>query len=391
MTQPRGRLSLLLALTTTAVLLACLVVSLGAFTRLVHAGLGCPDWPGCYGHLTWPSSDKEVAAAEALFPESPVEQSKTWPEMVHRYFAGTLGLMVLAITILLLLESRRMKRACAGNIDRNSLPLKQALGICLVILVQAAFGMWTVTLKLWPQVVTAHLLGGFATLSLIWLLRLRLSDRLAQIKTAEERNEPPIEQLRPHHRPAQLSLLGHCFSALIIVVILQVALGGWTSANYAALACPDFPTCHGQWLPEADFQAGLNISQTIGPNYLGGLLDGPARTAIHFSHRLGALLVLIFTIACLYLSRPISSMTKYRWLLATVVAAQVGLGIANVVFSLPLSIAVAHNGVGALLLLTVITARYRLYHLAKAQSFAASSTKTTIRGIHHEPVSSSLP
>src|SRR5690554_6200543 len=154
------------ALLATA--LTTVVVILGAFTRLVDAGLGCPDWPGCYGHLTWPKGAEAVAAAEARFPEFPVEHDKTWPEMVHRYFASFLGLVILGIAIISWRKSK----------DENlEMPRKHALGLLILVVIQALFGMWTVTLKLWPQVVTAHLLGGFATLSLLWLLSQRYAGR----------------------------------------------------------------------------------------------------------------------------------------------------------------------------------------------------------------------
>src|SRR5690554_5406694 len=151
-----------------ATALASVVVILGAFTRLSDAGLGCPDWPGCYGHLTWPKSEAAVVLAEARFPDSPVEHDKTWPEMVHRYFAGLLGLVILGIAIV----SWRSTKS-----EGSELPRKHALGLLVLVVVQALFGMWTVTLKLWPQVVTAHLLGGFATLSLLWLLSQRYAGR----------------------------------------------------------------------------------------------------------------------------------------------------------------------------------------------------------------------
>ncbi|WP_317932824.1 COX15/CtaA family protein [Halioxenophilus sp. WMMB6] len=367
-------LQLALKLTTAAVLLACLVVSLGAFTRLSHAGLGCPDWPGCYGHLTWPSSAEEVASAEARFPESPVEQDKTWPEMVHRYCAGTLGLLVIAITLLI------FRAAYRQTDDGPTPPVKHALLICAVIVLQALFGMWTVTLKLWPQVVTAHLLGGFTTLTLIWLLRLRLK-ALCQGQTA------PVPAQRVHKGPLLAAL-----SALAVVVLLQIALGGWTSANYAALACPDLPTCHNQWLPQTDFKAGFNIAQAIGPNYLGGQLEGPARTAIHITHRAGAVLVTGLMLVCLWLLAAVPRLQRHAWGLAGLLTLQVSLGIGNVLLSLPLAIAVAHNGVAALLLMTVLTTLYRLQVPAavnapgRAHSSQPNLSQSHIGGARHEPV-----
>jgi cytochrome c oxidase assembly protein subunit 15 len=328
---------ILLVCAALAVALVMVVVILGAFTRLKDAGLGCPDWPGCYGHLTWPSSASEVAAAEARFPETPVEHDKTWPEMVHRYFASTLGLMILGIAIF----AWRWR-------TRSSLPLKLPIFLVLLVMVQGAFGMWTVTLKLWPQVVTAHLLGGFATASCLWLLVLRLSPWR------------PLPQV-----PPALKKMG--FAGLLLV-IAQIALGGWTSSNYAAIACPDLPTCHGVWWPPADYVQGFNIFQHVGPNYLGGLLDNHARTAIHFAHRLGAftvtLVLLILAVGLWRLGRPGRILAA---ILILALAVQVSLGISNVHWALPLPVAVAHNAFGLILLLVLISINYALYMPSKGE------------------------
>lgn len=318
-----------LALIGTA--LAVVVVVLGAFTRLTHAGLGCPDWPGCYGHLLWPNEGHEIEAANLAFPDTPVETDKTWPEMVHRYFAGMLMLLVAGMTYMFW-----RRRGHRGFIQSHIL-----LGL---IVLQAAFGMWTVTLKLWPQVVTAHLLGGMATLSVLWMLAERLRYR---------------KRLVPAHEFAALQRLRPLAVAAVIVVGLQIALGGWTSSNYAALACPDFPTCHGEWWPETDFSQGFNIAQQIGPNYLGGALEGDARTAIHLTHRIGAIIVTLLVGLLAILAWRAGSRRWAQGLLA-VLCLQVGLGIANVVMSLPLSIAVAHNAGAALLLLSLLTFCYRI-------------------------------
>lgn len=312
--------------------LALVVVILGAFTRLADAGLGCPDWPGCYGHLTWPDETHEIQAANAAFPNTPVDNSKTWPEMVHRYFAGTLLLLVAS---LLYLSWRRPKQRT----------FKHTHYLMGLIILQAAFGMWTVTLKLWPQVVTAHLLGGMATLSMLWLL-------VERMRHGE--NSSLNKKYHTLHKLLPLAIL----TALVITV--QIALGGWTSSNYAALACPDFPTCHGQWLPQADFRAGFNIFQQIGPNYLGGALESDARTAIHLSHRIGALLVTLMVVSLAYLTWREGS-RSWAIVLIALIALQVSLGIANVVMFLPLPIAVAHNAGAALLLLGILTFCYRIY------------------------------
>ncbi len=324
-----------------ATLLAVVVVVLGAYTRLVHAGLGCPDWPGCYGFLTVPDTPEEIRQAESLYPDAPVEVEKGWPEMVHRYVAGSLVLLVLGLVI----NAFRHRR-------EPGQPLWHPVFIFALILLQAAFGMWTVTLKLWPQVVTAHLLGGFATLTLLFLLTLRLSGK-------------SWERLRPSAALGKLRLLA---GLAIVVVVAQITLGGWISSNYAALACPDLPLCQGKVWPEMDFAEGFDITQAIGPNYLGGQLDGDARVAIHMAHRLGAiftalfLLMLIFA-ALKYAANAAVGNHQVRGVALAVLGIlilQLGLGLANVFFYLPLQVAVAHNFGGALLLLSVVALNYRL-------------------------------
>lgn len=312
-----------------ATILALMVVLLGAYTRLTHAGLGCPDWPGCYGFIGVPMSEHKQSLAEVRFPEAPVEVEKGWNEMIHRYCAGTLGLLILGLAV----QAVR-RRGVDGQ------PLKLPLLLLGVVIAQAAFGMWTVTLKLWPQVVTAHLLGGFTTLALLFLLSLRLSGRL-----------PVLAQLS-----ARLRWLA---AAALVLVIGQIALGGWVSSNYAAVACVDLPTCHGQWWPEMDFANGFHLTQHIGPNYLGGQLDSDARTAIHMTHRLGAALLSLVLLLLAWRLR-VAGLGRLAGLLLLALAVQVGLGISNVLLHLPLPVAVAHNGGGAVLLLTLVLINYRL-------------------------------
>jgi len=328
-----------LALGATA--LALCVVILGAFTRLADAGLGCPDWPGCYGLAIWPQSSAQITQAELSFPEAPFELHKAWPEMVHRYFASTLGLVIVAISFM-----AWRKRKVPGQ------PFKLPLFLLLLVFAQGMFGMWTVALRLWPQVVTTHLLGGFATLSLLWLLVLRLQNRPWAA---------PNIPLHHWQKLKSLALIG------LLLVIIQIALGGWTSSNYAALACPQLPTCQGRWLPPMDVATGFNVLQEIGPNYLGGQLDGSARVAIHMMHRIGAVVVsvyLIFLLSQLYrhaggslLHRPLY---RQAHVIAGLLGVQVLLGMSNIIWQLPLAVAVAHNAGGALLLLALVTLNYRL-------------------------------
>jgi cytochrome c oxidase assembly protein subunit 15 len=325
-----------------AVVLAFSVVVLGAFTRLMDAGLGCPDWPGCYGHLWMPQTESEIASASDAYPLMPFEFDKAWPEVVHRYFAGSLGLIILAITI----GAWRNRSA--------QQPLLLPIFLLVLVIIQAAFGMWTVTLNLWPQVVTGHLLGGFTTLTLLWLLRLRLQ------------NQPwptPSVPLVYWQSLRRFSLVG------LLLVIVQILLGGWTSTNYAALACPDLPTCQGSWWPRADFSTGFNFAQEIGPNYLGGQMDAPARVAIHLTHRIGAVVVtgyLIFLLNRLYRVSGGWALRRQAKIIAVVLALQVSLGISNVYFELPLWVAVAHNAVGALLLMSMVSLNYHLYRATQS-------------------------
>ena len=321
-----------------AIFFASLVIMLGAFTRLVDAGLGCPDWPGCYGHILWPETEQEVAAANEKFPDMPVEHDKTWPEQVHRLFASSLGLLCIGMVFIAVRQRK---------LGDSTYPLKLPVTLLAVVILQGLFGMWTVTLKLWPQVVTLHLLGGFTTISLFALLAFRLSGRYWQ---------PGSVQL-----PA-VNGLNTVLIVAFVGVVCQIALGGWTTSNYAALACPDFPTCQTRWVPDMDFAEGFNIGQTIGPNYLGGIMDSDARTAIHFSHRVGAMVVtsLVLLLAVRLHRTGFAPARDWSKLLVSVLFLQLLLGISNIIFALPLGVAVAHNAVGAVLLLVMVGLSHRI-------------------------------
>lgn len=312
---------------TAAAVITLLVIVLGAYVRLSHAGLGCPDWPGCYGQLTWPVESIEVRRANAAFPERPVESDKAWKEMVHRYLAGSLVLLVVFINFL----------AWRPQYHKRGVRFLAAT-ILVMILFQAALGMWTVTLKLFPLVVMGHLLGGLATFSL--LLWLALKTRSVKPAFAYSRFRPII-------------LTG------LAVLLVQLALGGWTSANYSALACPDFPTCQGQWWPDTNFRDGFVLWREIGVDYEGGVLDLPSRTAIHMTHRIGALLTFLL-LGALSASLLANRQTRAGGIaLGALLTTQVTLGILNVWLFLPLANAVAHNGTGALLLGSMIWLLYQ--------------------------------
>jgi len=312
-----------------AVVVAFAVIVLGAWVRLSHAGLGCPDWPGCYGKLTWPVEMSDIEHANNAFPERPVDIGKAWKEMVHRYLAGFLVLLVAAINVM----------AWRGGVPSRVRAL--AAGILVLILFQAALGMWTVTLKLKPVIVMAHLLGGLATFSLLLWLALRTG-------------HPPPASRREAYRRFRAGIL-----AGLAVLIAQLALGGWTSANYAALACPDFPACQGQAWPPMNFDDAFVLWREIGVDYEGGVLDLPSRTAIHMSHRIGALVAFV-TLGLLALAMLARAPSRGGGaLLGALLVAQVTLGILNVWLFLPLPNAVAHNGTGALLLGAMVWLTYR--------------------------------
>jgi len=307
-----------------AIITLCVIV-LGAWVRLSHAGLGCPDWPGCYGQLTWPDAAQEIDTANQAFPERPFESNKAWREMVHRYLAGSLMLLIFAIAWV----------AWRGK-DSNGQPNRQfrLLATILVVLIifQALLGMWTVTLKLKPIIVMAHLLGGLTSFSLIlWLM----------FSSAQRISDKPSIKIRKM-RPAIITA--------IIVLACQIALGGWTSANYSALACPDVPMCTGQWWPDADFQEAFVLWREVGVDYEGGLLDHRARIAIHLSHRIGAVVTLIVLLLLAFRLFKVPPLRTGGQLLMLLVISQFTLGVMNVALYLPLANAVAHNAGAALLL-----------------------------------------
>jgi heme a synthase len=317
-------------LLVVATLLAFGVVALGAYVRLSDAGLGCPDWPGCYGHLVGvPDAGHEQSVALKAFPDRPVEAHKAWKEMTHRYFAGTLGLLVVLIAVLAWRYRRRLQQSPA-------LPTV----LLAVIGLQAALGMWTVTLLLKPVIVSAHLLGGMTTLALLVWLLLRQRGGAQPLSVSGK--------LRLH---AALALLA---------VIVQIALGGWVSSNYAALACSDFPTCRGDWWPEMDLAQAFQFYRELGQTADGALLSNAALTAIHWMHRVGALTVTLIVGSLCYVLYRRPEGRNWAWALAACVLLQLGLGVANVLLALPLPLAVAHNAGAALLLGVTLALNVRL-------------------------------
>ncbi len=320
-----------------SIALAFCVILIGAYTRLSDAGLGCPDWPGCYGQLSAPTTESEITQAQSAFPQSPVDITKAQTEMTHRYFAESLGCLILCIAILAFM-----------NRKRTHLPVWLPSILVFLVIGQGILGMWTVTLKLLPLVVMSHLLGGFCTLSLLWLCWLFL-----RFPTLPKANIP--------------NNLSYLAMTTLLVLFLQIALGGWTSANYAALICPDFPLCQGKLLPNMSVKA-FNMLGAIGISEPLAFMDAVEKTTIHVSHRFGALITLLlgsFLSFRLYqISKQNPSSRKLligcSHAITFLLLIQVCLGISNVVMHLPLSIAVMHNGIAVLLLLTLITTNYVL-------------------------------
>jgi cytochrome c oxidase assembly protein subunit 15 len=309
---------------------ALLIIVFGAFVRLSNAGLSCPDWPTCYGKLTWPTQAHEVASANAAYPDRPVESGKAWREQVHRIGVGGLSVLTFALAGWAWLRRRELP----GGAD---VPLAAAV----VIVFQALLGMWTVTLKLLPAVVMAHLLGGMLLFALLAYSALRL--------TVAPARDPGTARL---HR---WTLLG------IALLVAQIALGGWTSSNYAALACGnDFPKCLGFWWPPTDFREAFVLWRGIGVNYEGGVLDTAARSAIQIAHRIGAVVVFLYIgLLALIASRQRSS-RRTALAVGGLLLMQVALGIFNVVLGLPLAVATAHTAVAALLLFALVALMVRV-------------------------------
>jgi cytochrome c oxidase assembly protein subunit 15 len=314
-----------------ALVLALCVVTLGAYVRLSDAGLGCPDWPGCYGKLTPLHAADAINAELAERPNGPVSHAKAWKEMVHRYAAGFLGLLVLGIALL----SWRNRRDTVGG---PGLPML-LLGL---IVFQALLGMWTVTKLLKPLVVTSHLLGGMATLALLLWLWLRERGHASHAYYARS----------DHLRGG--ALLG------LILVAAQIALGGWVSTNYSALACTDFPLCQGVWVPPMDFEQGFTLHRELGETASGERLSMAAVTAIHWVHRVMALIVTLYLGWLVFRLLRTPGYAGMGIAVGSLLTAQVTLGISNVLLSLPLAVAVSHNAVAALLLASMVLLNYRL-------------------------------
>jgi heme a synthase len=315
------------------------VVVLGGYTRLSDSGLGCPDWPGCFGHVA-PTGSAEHYATEA-------DVRKAWVEMIHRYAASTLGLIIVVITVFAFRARRE-----------RGVSLWFAGALLALVVFQGILGMLTVTWLLKPLIVTGHLLGGLTTFALLaWMwLTMRAHDRPVNGASVLVGN-----RLVETGRRARL-WAGLALAALA----LQIFLGGWTSSNYAAVACPDFPRCQNQWVPDADYGNAFVLWRGLGINYAGGVLDHPARVAIHFTHRLGAILAgILLLLAAQAALRGLGR--EARWAGVAVLAAlllQISIGVFMVWRAFPLPLAAAHNAGAALLVAATVWLNRKLRPVA---------------------------
>ncbi|TCV84753.1 COX15/CtaA family protein [Sulfurirhabdus autotrophica] len=314
----------------TALLALCVVV-LGAYVRLSDAGLGCPDWPGCYGKISPHHAAEDIAQAQEIQPGGPVSTHKAWKEMVHRYFAGTLGLLIGLIALLAWLKRKELDQS----------PILPTLLVGLVVF-QALLGMWTVTERLKPFIVTSHLLGGLATLALLVWLALK---------------QQGVNRYAKQNKVYKLKIWGLIG---LLLVSLQIILGGWVSTNYAALACSGFPQCNGLWWPNMDYSHAFRVVRELGMTVDGDFLSREGLVAIHWTHRLGAYVVFLYLVWLGLKLLKMPSMRGIAQVMLLLLFVQVGLGISNVLMSLPLPVAVSHNLGAALLLIVMVNLNFRL-------------------------------
>ncbi|HTN67377.1 MAG TPA: COX15/CtaA family protein [Burkholderiaceae bacterium] len=317
------------------------LIMFGAFTRLTDSGLGCPDWPGCYGHANPLQAHGHISAAAALLPDGPVTVMKAWIEMIHRYLAMAVGVLIIALVVI----AWRMWLK-SGRRDRKFAPTLPSVLLAFVCL-QGAFGAWTVTMKLQPIIVTTHLLLGLGLLALLTWFGVRQNAPLAP-------------------RVAAPALAGAAAFGLLLLAV-QIALGGWVSTNYAALACTDFPLCHGVLVPQMDFANGFSAWRALGKTMDGEYLPFPALTAIHWTHRNFAFVVFAYLAWLGWRALGLAHLRRLAcWLLAAL-ALQLATGLATVFLNWPLAIAVIHNGGAALLLLLLVMLNFKIRYLPQPE------------------------
>ena len=334
------------ALTLLTLFLTFDLVLFGAFTRLTDSGLGCPDWPGCYGSVSPAGAQLQIDQAQAALPTGPVTWGKAWIEMIHRYLATGVGVLIL--TLALATWALRKRAVVIGL----ALPLVTLAWVCM----QGAFGALTVTMKLFPAIVTLHLLGGLGLLALL---------TVQAGAYARAAGAAPVVV----DRTTRMLLL-----LAFAMVTLQTALGGWVSTNYAVLACNTFPSCQGGWWPEMDFRQGFELWRELGRTSAGESINFAALTAIHYTHRLGAYVVVtLLTVLAWRLRRTDALRTDARWLVGLALW-QVATGVTNVVMDWPLAAAVSHTG-GAAALVVALT-----WTCCRVQPASRSSTARSLAG-----------
>ena len=313
-----------------SVILTLCVVVFGAYVRLTDAGLGCPDWPGCYGTLTVPESIESIENAQQAFPESPVETDKAWIEMIHRYLAGILGIIIFIVAFL-----------SYKNRDEIKVPLIIPFFLVGLLCFQAALGMWTVTMLLKPAIVSLHLMGGMTILGLLTFIAHRHWGSV--------------------NHTAVLDPAARFFIRLsLLLLFIQILLGGWTSTNYAALACTDYPTCHGSLIPVMDFKNSFSIFRELGMTPDGQQLSLEALHAIQWVHRVGAIVLTVYLVSMAYFLRSYPGIRLYKNLLLVVLATQFIIGIANLLLHLPIVLATSHNLGAALLVIILVIINSRV-------------------------------
>ena len=310
------------------------LVMFGAFTRLTDSGLGCPDWPGCYGNASPIGAREEISAAQDAMPTGPVTHGKAWVEMIHRYLASAVGVLIIAINVGVWRQKRQWQRE--GRTGDEPLHPGWAVATLVWVCLQGVFGAWTVTMKLFPAIVTLHLIGGLVLLALLCAQAVR------QVRT--------VQGVQPVQLPVNLRW---AMVAALALVWIQVALGGWVSTNYAVLACTTFPTCQGSWWPAMDFAQALQIWRPLGLLADGSHISFEALTAIHYTHRLMAYVVILALAGLWMAMRHAPALSRQRRLLGFFAVLQVLTGLSNVVLDWPLVAAVLHTG-GAAALVTIV-------------------------------------
>lgn len=320
---------------------ALCVIALGSFTRLMDAGLGCPDWPGCYGHITVPLTQQAQQLAVINYPGTHLVAYKAWAEMIHRYFVGGLSLFILLIVGLVV---------CKKQV-RQWTNVVLCLALIILLAYQIMLGQWTVTLKLWPIIVSQHLLGGYLILSTLWLIYLtNKTNRFINARINSRQIIPWVV-------------------IALVFLVLQIMLGAWTSTNYASLSCPDFPFCVNDQAITFHFKEAFNLFRPQGINYEGGVLATVIRQTIQMTHRIGAFILtsyfLVFIALLSFKLKPRPDLLKLLYLILGLLCVQLTLGISNVLFQLPVLVAMSHTVVAVLLLLSLLTLLVKLCDVAE--------------------------